>query len=448
MKKPLAVLVLLLFAAAAFAADDRTAAAALHRAAGAAETQLAGDEALRLHRAAADAALRAGEPGLAARDIAHMAELMHRAAGVITPPPDLTVVRGLIDEARGHADGDEVAQARIAIAEAFRGAETDPEVAELTGRALELARRSGNPMAESAALDRLTTVQLSRGEGRGALASAMRRIALLAPVPVDADLGFELSDAHVMAAESALAAGDLAEARRLAERIRDLPLHREVGHVAVARLVVVSFLEGDWEGALVAGDRFREGWERAGRPRVSTLRRCAHAMATVHGLRGDERERENWLEIFAALVPLGRPYHDQHATALFDAVLLLHQHRPKDALELLATPPHRLRRWYQAVWRPWYAALWAEAAVLAGAPDAADRVAAVRPLIADNAVAAALTDRSAALLADDRDGVLAAAAALDAAGCRYQWARSLVLAGGADRALGRSALLSAGLTTR
>jgi predicted ATPase/DNA-binding CsgD family transcriptional regulator len=432
--------------AAEFAPDQHLAAAALHRAAGAAETQLAGDEALRLHRAAADAALRAGEPGLAARDIAQMAELMNRASGVVSPPPDPAVVRALIDEAGKHAHGDDVAHARIAIAEAFAVADTDPQVADLTDRALELARRAGNPMAESAALDRLTTVQLSRGEERGALASAMRRTQLLAPVTVDADLGFELSDAHVMAAESAIAAGDLAEARRLAERIRDLPLHREVGHVAVARLLVVMFLEGDWDGALAAGARFREGWERAGRPRVSTLRRCAHAMATAHGLRGEDPERETWLEIFIALVPLGRRHHDQHPTAFFDALLQLHRDRPDQALESLAAPPHELRAWYQALWRPWYAALWAEAAVLAGTPDAAERVEAVRSLTADNPVASALNDRAAALLVRDTEGVLAAAAALDAAGCRYQWARSLVLAGGADGARGRSALIAAGVT--
>jgi hypothetical protein len=431
--------------AAGFAPTDHLAAAALHRAAGAAEAQLAGDDALRLHRAAADAALRAGEPGQAARDLAQMAELINRAAGVITRPPDAERVEALLAEARSHADGDEVAQARIAVAEAFAATQTDPAVPELTERAMELAARCGDPMTESAGLDPLTTVQLSRGEGRAALASALRRIELLAPVPVGADMGFELSDAHVMAVESAIAAGDLRVARRLAERITRLPLHREVGHVAVARLVTVSFLEGDWEGTLAAGARFSEGWERAGRPRLSTLRRSAHALATLHGLRGETAERESWLDVYDVLVPLGRPRHDQHPAAVFDALLLLHQDRPDQALDRLAAPPHELSHWFQAIWRPWYAVLWAEAAVLARRPEAAERVASVRSLTADNPVACALVDRAAALLADDRDGVLAAAAALDAAGCRYQWARSLVLAGGADRARGRSALLAVGV---
>jgi hypothetical protein len=301
-------------------------------------------------------------------------------------------------------------------------------------------------MTASAALDPLTTVQLSRGEGRAAMANAVRRIELLASVPVGADMGFELSDAHVMAIESAIAAGELREARRLADRIRFLPLHREVGHVAVARLITVSFLEGDWAATLAAGARFREGWERAGRPRLSTLRRSAHAIATLHGLRGDAAERASWLEVYQALVPLDRPRHDDFPAAVFESLLLLHEGEAARAYERLATHPRELRQWFQAMWRPWYAALWAEAAVLAGTPDAAERIGSVRPLTADNPVASALVDRAAALLAGDRDAVLAAATALDAAGCRYQWARTLVLAGGTAEARGRSALLAAGVS--
>ena len=47
--------------AAELAADDRTAADALHHAAGAAESRAFGNDALRLHRAAAQAAIRAGD---------------------------------------------------------------------------------------------------------------------------------------------------------------------------------------------------------------------------------------------------------------------------------------------------------------------------------------------------------------------------------------------------
>ncbi|TQM15912.1 ATP-binding protein [Pseudonocardia kunmingensis] len=431
--------------AAGLAPDDLSAATALHRAAGAAESRLAGDDAIRLHRAAADAALRAGAPASAARDLAQVAELMYRAAGTITDPPDRAVVRAVIEEAREHAGEDLAARARIAVAEAFAESEADPDAARDAHRALELARSVGDPLVESAALDRLTIVQLADGAPRDALANALRRTELLAPVALDADLGFELSDAHVMATESAIAAGDLPTARRLAERIRDLPLHREIRHVALARLITVCALEGDWELAVEAGGRFRADWERAGRPRVPTLRRSAQAMALVHGLRGEAEERSRWAAIVEALAPVDRP-HDQHAAAFFEALLLLHDGRPEEALVELATPPHELRRWYQGIWRPWYAALWAEAAVLAGRSDARARIDAVRAATAENVVAAAVVDRADALAAGAPARVLAAADDLDRAGCRYQWARSLVLAGGAEREKGVSALVAMGAT--
>jgi hypothetical protein len=107
-------------------------------------------------------------------------------------------------------------------------------------------------------------------------------------------------------------------------------------------------------------------------------------------------------------------------------------------------PPHELRRWYEGIWRPWYAAVWAEAGVLAGEPDAAERIDSVRATTAENPVTAALVERAAALAAGDRAGVRATADALEAAGCRYQWARSLLLAGGTDRERGASALATMG----
>jgi len=166
----------------------------------------------------------------------------------------------------------------------------------------------------------------------------------------------------------------------------------------------------------------------------------------VHGLRGEADDRAAWMRIFSALEPRDRSEHDKNPRAFFDALLLLHLDQPDRALRVLTTSPDEIQGWYQAIWRPWYVALWVEAAVLADAPDAAERVLNARPFIADNPVEAALVDRAAALGAGDRDGVLAAARALGAAGCRYQWARSLVLAGGADRERGVSALRAMGAT--
>ena len=113
-------------------------------------------------------------------------------------------------------------------------------------------------------------------------------------------------------------------------------------------------------------------------------------------------------------------------------------------MTLLATPPEDFRDWYNGLWRPWYAALWAEAAVLAGDPAAAGRIGRARRCAAGNPIALAIVDRSAALAAGCRDGMLAAAERLSAAGCRYQWARTLVLASGPERARGEDELAAMG----
>jgi predicted ATPase/DNA-binding CsgD family transcriptional regulator len=418
---------------------------ALHCAAGAAEARQFGGEALRLHRATADAAIRAGDRPRAAYDLAQMAELINRGPGIIPWKVPASEVQALIAEAKTLTDGDPAAEARVANAEAVAGSNLDQVTAELTERALVLARQAGDPLTESAALDQLTAVQLARGEIRAAAASAMLRTELLRPLPVRADnVGIELPDAYGMATETAVAAGDLRAARRFAEQVRDLPFYREEGHLATARLLLVTALTGDWDETVLFAERFLEGWERAGRPRTGNLSRGAYAAATVHGLRGDDEARASWLDVADALATPGRPAGDIHHGEFFDGTLLLHRGQFEEALRLLVAVPWEFRAWYNGLWRPWYAAVWVESAVLAGHPEAADRITQARSSTVDNPIATAIVDRAEALARGDRDGVLAAAAAMEAAGCRYQWARSLVLAGGAERADGESALAAMG----
>ena len=273
----------------------------------------------------------------------------------------------------------------------------------------------------------------------------MRRTELLAQIQLTAASGLEVADAFNMAADCAVAAGDLRVGRTLAEQVRDLPFHREEGHLAASRLIVVAALAGDWDEAIALARRFREGWERAGRPRAGNLSRGAYAAATVHGLRGDDAARAAWLDIVAVLETPGLPVAQLRFGQFFDALLLLHRGRPEQAMLQLHTPPEQFRAWYTAMWRPWYAALWAEAAVLAGHGDAGRRLRRARLVTMGNPVAAAIVDRAAAL-AGDRDGLVPAAAALAAAGCRYQWARTLVFIGGEERARGESALAAMGAT--
>ncbi len=431
--------------AAELAGDDREAAAALHFAAGAAEARHFGNHALRLRRAAADAALRAGDRAAAAVDLARAAELINRGPGLMATRPAAGEVDALLAEAWTLAPGDVAAEARTLTAEAFNCADTDPAAVDFVQAAMALARLAGDPLTESAALDQLTSVQLANGEARAAAASALRRIELLAPSQATAASGLEFYDAFCMATECAIATGDLQVARHLAECVRDLPSHREEGHLTTARLMVVTALAGGWDEAVTLAERFREGWERAGRPRAGNLSRGAYAAATVHGLRGDHAARAAWLDIVRALATPGRPLSEIHFGEFFDAWLLLHQGHADRAVRLLDTPPEQFQAWHNGMWRPWYAALWAEAAVIAEHEDARDRVRRARQMTLDNPIAAAIVERAAAL-AGDRDGLIPAAAALEAAGCRYQWARTLVMIGGAQRAWGESVLAAMGAT--
>jgi hypothetical protein len=256
----------------------------------------------------------------------------------------------------------------------------------------------------------------------------------------------EMMDAYIMAAETAIAAGDLAAAREAAEQLRDLEFYREEGHLATSRLLVVTALAGDWDETAALGERFRDGWERSGQHRAGNLSRSAYAAAAVCGLRGDEAGRAEWLEVVDKLVTPGRPISWHHVDEFLDALVLLHQGRPEQAMARLTPSPEEFREWYSGLWRPWYAALWAEAAVIAGDPAAGSRLDRARRCADGNPIALAIVARSAALGAADTGGVLAAAEELRAAGCRYQWARALILAGGPDRARGEDELAAMGAT--
>jgi hypothetical protein len=127
-------------------------------------------------------------------------------------------------------------------------------------------------------------------------------------------------------------------------------------------------------------------------------------------------------------------------------MLLLHNGQAPQALERMAPEPGEVWRWVTWIWLHWYVALRAEATVLAGAPDARDRLTDARGLTAGNPIANAIVERAEALLDDDHERLLSTADAFDTAGCRYQWARTMMLAGGDHGARGAAALTELGLT--
>jgi predicted ATPase/DNA-binding CsgD family transcriptional regulator len=432
--------------AAALTDDPAARVTAFNDAAGAALCRHVGNDSFRLWRQAADIAAAAGDGVTAAHNLALAATLVKRGPGIMAEVPSLEVVDDLIQEAVALAGGSPRAEPAILTAQAFHGEELDPVTRELADRAVALARRIGDAYDESAALDELSAVHLAAGDVLAAVATVRARIELLERIPLAPANGMEFSDCYAMASEISLTAGDFVAARTYADRLAALPFVTELDHIATARRIKVDAMAGDLDAVVAAAERFRRGWEQAGRPVASNLAGATLAVAMVHGLRGDDDQRAEWRERTIAVGMTAERLEGPRSGygPTFDAIVQLHVGDVDAAVARLSLDPNRLRTWFSGEWRPWYAALWAEAAVLAGRADAAERIERARLSAAANPAALAMVERAAAFADRDTDRLVAAAAALEPTGCRYQWARTLVMAGGEHRDVGEAALARMG----
>ena len=431
--------------AAALASDPAEAAQALHLGAAVAWGRHAGNEAIRLYRAAGDAARRAGDPRRAAVELAAAAEVITNAPGVMSellPPGEEWA---LLAEARVLAGGDPQVEAAMLIVPSVVD-ERDPAYAELAERAVQLAHRVGDARLESRALDQLTAVHLMCGELDEAVGTVRRRLDLLAPRANDVEMAWEYSDTLHMAPMVYLAAGDLEAARRHAQQRSELPFFREADHLAVEWLLTVAALSGDFDEADALAQRFRRGWTEAGSPTLGGIAFAPAAAAMAYGIRGDDEARLEWLQIFTEMHRVVKPARGRHTiySPAFEGLVALHRGEIGVALRQVAGEPESFKPWHDAAWRPWYTAVWAEAGVLAGLRDRRARLDRARFVVRENPVAAAVVERAAALDVGDHETLLTVAAALDAAGCPYQRARTLVLAGGDVRPEGRELLAALG----
>jgi predicted ATPase/DNA-binding CsgD family transcriptional regulator len=402
----------------------------LRLAAGAAASRFVGNDALRLFRMAADTALSIGDRSGAARDLATMAMYIIRAPGIMADRHSQEEAVTLLAEAQAVSDGSPVAEAAIALS-------TDYGVPSLdqARRAVALAKQAGDGIMESAALDGLIAVHLTSHDVAESVRVARRRIEVLSTLAVGALSGFEFGDGRLMASDADLAAGDLAGAAAHAEALARLPFFRGEDHLAMCRHLMVGALAGHFDDVVRTGERFRIGWERAGRPVAPTLCRAAYAVAMVHGMRGDDERRAAWvrLTIDAGADPEELAGCGMGWPPTFDAILALHRDEPAAAVRRLAADiddPVLFGSWNSGLWRPWYAALWAEAAVLDQHPDAAARIDRSRDAARDNPIATAIVERAAAIAAGDHDTLVRFAITFAQLGCPYQQARTGRMAAG------------------
>ncbi|WP_409235162.1 ATP-binding protein [Streptomyces sp. PA5.6] len=442
-------------ALAAESADDAGAAVALRQAAGVAGCRRLGDNMFRLHRRAADAARRAGDTAGACRDLAAAATVAYRFSTSFPVVPVEAEIKDVLAQAHDMSGaGDTAADAALALAEAAVTADafgalqggvenTAQETVAYAERAVALAGLTGDPVAESAALGALSGARSWAGESFGAAAAARRRIDILAKAPRTPAGTHEVMDALGMAAGTALGVGELPQARRWGGQLADHPLLSEARHQATSWLLVTEAFAGHADDVLTRAVGFREAWERSGRQRSLSLGAAAASVAMIHGLRGDEAGRADWLALVEQADTAEQ--HRKGYGAVFDAMVRLHHGDPDAALASVAPPPDAVWKWVCWVWLHWYAALRAEASVLAGHPEAQARIDAAHAVVEGNALAAAQVERAQALLDEDVPRLLATRSAFEAAGCPYQAARTLLLAGGADADRGRRSLTSLGL---
>jgi len=416
--------------AAALIVDGSERPRLLRLAAGAAATRLVGQEALRLLDEAATAALAGGDSAAAAEDMAWTALSLRWIPGIISVPHEASESEQRLDRARSLAGGAAAPEAVIAVATAFGLPDADARSTELVAHAIALARDAGRPLVESVSHDRQCAYHLGRGEFASAIEACARRGAVLGGVALDASSAFQFNDYLLMASEIHVTVGRLREAAAYADRLGELDCYRDYPHPAIARRIKVDAMAGDFDAAVARGDRFLQAWERAGRPVSGTLNVTAYAMAMVHGLLGDEAKRQLWIEVTKTLTfNAARLATCETGWApTFDALLALDRGQADVALARLSADIDDPTVWgdssWPMGWRPWYAALWAEAAVLAGHPDAANRLPRAAVATRENDIAATIVKRATDLLRGQRRPLREHAQAFARLGCDYQRRRT------------------------
>jgi tetratricopeptide (TPR) repeat protein len=408
---------------AASFSPERDSARDLSDAAAVAHCRQLGEEALRLKLKAAERHGAAGDPDAYAVALAGASEYVGRFEGMFAATPVATGP-DLLDRARESATGDLQTQAAITLAGcACHATDQWPSIDDALS-ALEIARRHGDTVQQSAAMDGLTVALAAAGKMVEASRTAQERLALLDGRGWQPAVIAELFDALHMAVATSAGAGDLPSARTAAARNATLPIWRDRPDDAAEMLILPAALSGDWETARAAAERFLRGWNLAGRLPKPGAAWYPAAAALAFGLSGDDERYDQWRDITATMrrAPAGVSWFGTGYGELFEAMVLLDRGAPQAALDVLLTD--RDLGLGGIVFAQWLPAVTAEAAALSAAASASDRVACARTKAAGNPIAEAITERAEAILARDPARLAEIATRLERAGSPYQAART------------------------
>jgi hypothetical protein len=400
----------------------------LRAAADVALRQFRGDQALRLRREEAEVAERSGERGIAAAAYAHAIQASCRMGG-ITGDIVEDEMASMLERARELvADDDAVTRARLLLDEAWI-AWRFARMKDMEGPAragLELARETGDPALVSNALDAVGSLEWHGGRFRAALALNRERIELLEAISEPShEVEFERADALHMMIETLLQTGELRESAAYAARAREADLARGLAHIGWTRGVLPDFMLGEWERVLESARKGREAWRALGRPFVPAVATQLAAVGAIHGLRGEEREAEEWFALASELTGGAQ----KSGIATLRAEVMLHHGRVDAAAEALPDP-----RDAWSWWGPPYRAIRAESLVRAGLEGAEAALAEAGAISFEHPYARAIVLRTRALGSGEEAPLRESLALLREIECPYQAARTGWLLDGEERA--------------
>jgi predicted ATPase/DNA-binding CsgD family transcriptional regulator len=405
------------------APDDASAVSALRLAAHCAFAEMRGESAFDLLMVAHDRALAAGDLRAAAITLSEAAIIGGRCPGLFETPYGHDELVVMLERARSLAPPDDPEVAvYLALAAAWDGAagpaRPDPGRA---SEALRVARRFGDPVLLSSALDAAAAALNDEGSYKAEARLTSERLTLLEQLPRhDPRVGGEVADIFHMATESSLGAGELHLALANAERAHEDATSEGLAHFAATDLVIPLALQGSFDKTLTQGNVMLEGWERAGRPAAGWMGPAFFAVALVHGLRGDVDEYGRWWQMATDICRLGAS--NSFATYAASRVAL-HEGPIDTALHLVSTQS----RHTSGSFEPYATAVSAEIHAVAGASDAAERIAACSHLVEENDFVAAQLQRAAGRLHRDRTEIEGSVARWEAIGARFERACTLVL---------------------
>ncbi|WP_232661620.1 ATP-binding protein [Pseudonocardia sp. TRM90224] len=391
----------------------------------AAATAIAMSDGATAYQLLLDAAALAGTAGagtIRAVALAEAVTVAHRFAA----PALQEDTAALLREADAVVDpSDQHAAAVLASARAWQhgadGGAADAAVAQL---AVDAARRAGEPHLLAGALDALGFVAADSGRAREAHRLATERLRIVEQLPEHDPLAaVEVIDAYYVAAVYALCAGDLPAALAIGQRDEITGDHPYLG----LQIVQALALSGRFHEAIAQADMMWDNWLRDGSPVREWLAPHAAAAALAHGMLGDLEQTRMWRARSCELARVERPEESKFlaaSAAFVDSRVAIHLGRLDDASELVerAFAPFR-RHWYEGYAR----VTGAELGVVAGLPDAAERLAAVERYGPESEWAAACLLRARGRHEGDPAAVAAAAAGFELIGARAERACTLLL---------------------